>query len=120
MPTLKPPHDSANPPCNPAAAATEMMWACALATARASIASTARGLELWSHMLRMPAARPVQPALPAAATPGTPEDEMPLDAASAQQQDAAAAAQPAQGEAAGFASYRSPSGHAAAQVTVSE
>jgi hypothetical protein len=87
-----------------AAATTEIMWACAFATARVSIASTARSLELWSQLLGTPmgiadhAAMPPSPGAPAA-------ESMPFTVP--------AGAIP-------FASYRSSSGHAAAQVTLPE
>ena len=88
-----------------------MMWACALATARVTVASTARGLELWSHMLRAPAGLADQDAAPppsAAAAAAVPEPE------------ASAATAPAPADPIPFASYRSSGGHAAAQVIVSD
>lgn len=97
-------------------ATTEIMWAAAVATTRTAVASTARSLELWSQMLRTPAgsspwsffARPPAPRKPdAAAAPPL----APL-APSAP----AMAAEQALEEPAAFASYRSSSGHAAAQV----
>jgi hypothetical protein len=82
-----------------AAATSEIVWACAFATARVSIASTARGLELWSQLLGPPIALADQAAAPpssdtpaAAGLPSTAPADIP------------------------FASYRSSSGHAAAQV----
>jgi hypothetical protein len=88
-----------------AAATTDFMWACAFATARVSIASTARSLELWTQMLGPPVGLPNQAIPP------------PSSGAVASAPERAAAA-PA--GATPFASYRSSSGHAAAQVTVSE
>jgi hypothetical protein len=104
----------AMPPYNLAAATTAMMWACALATARVTVASTARGLALWSHMLRVPAdglrerAAEAEPAPQAAGTSAAPRPEEP------------AAIAPTPANATPFASYRSSGGHAAAQVTVSD
>jgi hypothetical protein len=95
-----------------AAATTQMMWSVALATTRASFASTARGLALWSQMLRAPIgpwsllAGPL--AHGATATSGTSTSET-ADAA-------APAADSPDEEAAAFASYRSAGGHASAQV----
>jgi hypothetical protein len=90
-----------------AAATTEIMWACAFATARVSIASTARSLELWSQLLGTPMGLATQ----AAAMP-------PSSGASATERTPSGATAPA--GAIPFASYRSSSGHAAAQVTPSE
>ncbi|HEY7550935.1 MAG TPA: hypothetical protein VH913_15635 [Hyphomicrobiaceae bacterium] len=98
-----------------AAAATEMTWAVALATTRAAAASTARGLALWSHLLRasvlwlLPAPWPVAHSL---FGPGSRVSADATDEAAAP--DAAPGAAPAEGPA--FASYRSSGGHAAAQV----
>jgi hypothetical protein len=95
-----------------------MMWVCALATTRAAVASTARGLALWAEMLRAPITGPplwrmlllpLLSGLRASAEAGR-HGASARDAA-----DAAAAP----GEAQAFASYRSSGGHAAAQVTVS-
>jgi hypothetical protein len=105
------PCPGANPPYNLAAATTEMMWACALATARVTVASTARGLEVWSHMLRAPAGRLAgQDAAPppAAAVAAVPEPA------------ASVASVPAPAEPIPFASYRSSGGHAATHVIVSD
>ena len=97
-----------------AVATTEMMWAVALATTRASVASTARGLALWSRMLRAPigpwslVASPSAVSAGGAAAPGASGPDT-----------AEGAAEPAGTpveEAAAFASYRSSGGHAAAQV----
>ena len=93
-----------NPPCNLAAATTGMMWACALATARVTVASTARGLDLWTHMLRGPAGLDQNAAPPASTVP---EPEAP------------AAGAPAPADPIPFASYRSSGGHASTQVIVS-
>jgi hypothetical protein len=110
MLATKPRHDGPTPRYNLAAATTEMMWACALATTRAAVASTARGLALWSHMLRAPVGPPwtflagptarAGHVSPADAAPGAPTDTC--------------ANTP--GEPSAFASYRSAGGHAAAQV----
>jgi hypothetical protein len=90
-----------------------MMWACAIATTRAAVASTARGLALWTEMLRAPIWR--IPLLPLLSGPHASTDAGQHGASA---RDAANAAT-ASGEAPAFASYRSSSGHAAAQVTVS-
>jgi len=121
-----------------AAATTEMMWAVALATTRASFASTAHGLALWSRMLHAPigpwslvtsslvtspliagpfAGNPAialaASAIAASASSGSPA------AASGPSTETTQAAAPADApaeEAAAFASYRSSGGHASAQV----
>src|SRR5688572_13207250 len=98
----------ANLPYNLAAATTGMMWTCALATARVTVASTARGLELWSHMLRGPAGLDQNAAPPpSAAAAAVPESET------------SAPGVPAPADPIPFASYRSSGGHASAQVIVS-
>jgi|SRR5262245_28448009 len=103
---------------NPAAVATAMMWVVALATARVAVASTARGLELWTHLLHAPTGSPVWPVsarLLAASTaqgPSSNADGTVSPGPSAQGTPAGAAPE----EAPAFASYRSSSGHAAAQV----
>jgi hypothetical protein len=107
-----------------AVAATEMLWAVALATTRASIASTTHGLALWSRMMRVPvgpwslmgsppACRPMPP--PAAATSSTEAAAASGASAEATASHAVTAAA-ADGDAGAFASYRSSGGHAAAQV----
>ena len=126
-----------------AAATTEMMWAVALATTRASFASTAHGLALWSRMLHAPigpwslvtsslvtspliagpfagnpaialaASAIAASAIAASAGSGSPA------AASGPSTETTQAAAPADApaeEAAAFASYRSSGGHASAQV----
>jgi hypothetical protein len=104
-----------HPSYNLAAATTDLMWACALATARVTVASTARGLELWSQMLRAPAGQlPLR--LAAASGPGRDLPPEPTSAAATPEQESAAAGA-APGEPIAFASYRSAGGHAAAQVT---
>jgi hypothetical protein len=98
-----------------ALAATEMMWAVALATARAAVASTAHSLALWSHVLQASALRLSPAPWPIAHGPF---GGGPSASAGAREealaQDAAPEAAPAEGSA--FASYRSSGGHAAAQV----
>ncbi len=93
----------------------EMMWAVALATTRASVASTARGLAFWSRMLRAP----IGPWLPIASPTVDPAGGDGNAAACAAGQettgDAARVGTPCE-EPAAFASYRSSGGHAAAQV----
>jgi hypothetical protein len=106
-----------------------MMWAVALATTRASFASTAHGLALWSRMLRAPIgpwalvtgsliagsfAGDQAIALAASAVSGNPTAASSPSAAE-MAQAAAPADAPAE-EAAAFASYRSSGGHASAQV----
>src|SRR5262249_10181363 len=54
IPKANPSRPTTRNPKGVAAATTEMMWSVALAATRASPASTARGLELWSRMLRPP------------------------------------------------------------------
>lgn len=114
----KPPHNTDQPvrdPCNFAAAATEMMWAVSLASAQTAVASTARSIELWLQMLwAVPSAWPLFASPPGhgqsnSATPGASEA-----AASANQEHPTGVTS---GEAPTFASYRSSSGHAAAQVS---
>jgi hypothetical protein len=118
----QPPRDADKPSHkldNPAAAATEIMWAVALATARAAVASTARGLEIWSQILRAPTGSPAWPIFAKPFTDAIAQGPNPgADGAvppgpSAQGTPAEAAP----GEAPAFASYRSSSGHAAAQVS---
>jgi hypothetical protein len=105
------PDGSAHPPYNLAAAATDMVWTCALATVRTAVASTARGLALWSQMLRTPVGPPPWSVLGG-----------PLPDAQRREPEAAAATPEAAGtgvappEASAFASYRSAGGHASAQV----
>jgi hypothetical protein len=107
------PHNDASAPRDLAAATREMMWACTLAAARATVASMSRGLAFWSDMLRSPLGPWMWPfaesfALAAVHT-ATARQERP--AAETGASDRAGADAPA------FASYRSASGHAAAQVT---
>src|SRR5262245_8611808 len=122
----KPACADANSPHNLAAATAEMMWACALATTRITVASTARSLELWSRMLHTPAAAPnwapaAAPAIEHSMEHAAPSE--PAAAVTAPVPDAEAATAAAPGESSSepspFASYRSAGGHAAAQVTVS-
>jgi hypothetical protein len=111
----------AKPPRNLAEAATRMVWACALATARIGVASTARGLELWSHALRAPP-EPL-PSPPSLAEAERTAPAVPDEANASDPTEAAAPAapeRPAPAEAVAFASYRSAGGHAAAQVTVAD
>lgn len=109
----------ANPPYNLAAATAKMMWACALATTHVTVASTARGLELWSQLLRAPDAAPIQaPSVPVGEQEAAPSEPAADPAVPAPEAEAAAAAGAAPGEPNAFASYRSSGGHAAAQVTV--
>ncbi len=82
------------PRATAAGAAAAMMWAWPLAAARVADAWVARGWTLWSFGPRL------SPASGACAE----QDRTPADPAGP------AAAEP------GFASYRSPGGHAAAQV----
>src|SRR5262245_27024174 len=96
-----------------AAATTQMMWTVALATTRASFASTAHGLALWSRMLRAPIHAWSLLARPLAQGAATASHASTQEAAAA---DTAAAATDSPGEAAAFASYRSSGGHAAVQV----
>ena len=114
----EPRRDDARPPYNLAAATTEMMWACALATTRAAVASTARGLALWTEVLRSPIAGPPFWSIPLVPLPSGPHAPTEAGQHGASVRDAAdAAAAPVETPA--FASYRSSGGHAAAQVTVS-
>jgi hypothetical protein len=112
-----------------AAATTQMMWAVALATTRASFASTAHGLALWSRMLHAPIGPWSLVAGPLIAGPfaGNPAIALAASAIAASASPAsgpsagetAQAAAPAEApaeEAAAFASYRSSGGHASAQV----
>jgi hypothetical protein len=96
-----------------------MMWAFALATTRAAVASTARGLALWTEMLRAPTVGPPFWCIPLVPLPSGPHDT-PAQAGQhgALARDAAEATAAPVGAPA-FATYRSSSGHAAAQVTVS-
>ena len=122
-----------------AAATTQMMWAVALATTRASFASTAHGLALWSRMLQAPIGPWSQVTSPLVTSPliagpvaGNPAIALAASAIAASAssgsataapgpsaaetaQAAASAGAPAE-EAAAFASYRSSGGHASAQV----
>jgi hypothetical protein len=81
-----------------AEATAEMMRACAFATARAAGTSMLQGMSFWSRMLNLSAASP-EPADAQVQEPSQP-----------------ASAQPPADTA--FASYRSSSGHAVAQVIV--
>jgi hypothetical protein len=117
------PHARLPRPQSVAAATTEMMWAVALATMRASILSTAHGLAVWSRMLNAPIAPwfsiasslarqsgcSLDASLISASSgaPATPAQEAPVGAASTDAH---------RDEVAAFASYRSSGGHAAAQV----
>jgi hypothetical protein len=114
----EPRRDDARTPYNLAAATTEMMWACAIATTRAAVASTARGLALWTEMLRAPIVAPPFWRIPLLPLLSGPHASTDAGQHGASARDAANAAT-ASGEAPAFASYRSSSGHAAAQVTVS-
>src|SRR5262245_16971455 len=70
-----------------AAATSDMMWACALATVRVTVASAARGLELWSHLLRAPGgdwqghAAGGEAALQSAGASAAPKREQPVGSA---------------------------------------
>jgi hypothetical protein len=93
----------------------EMMWAVALATTRASVASTARGVAFWLRMLQAPSG----PWLPIASpTVGPVGDDGNAAACAAGQETTGNAARKGTpgDEPAAFASYRSSGGHAAAQV----
>jgi hypothetical protein len=105
---------AAMPRYNVAAATTEMMWACVVATARVTVASTARGLELWSHLLRAPAGN--LPGLGAGAEAAA----QPAGTSSAAERKAPAAIASTPADPTTLASYRSAGGHAATQVTVSD
>jgi hypothetical protein len=111
------PRNDAGTPRDLAAATREMMWACTLAATRTTVASMSRGLAFWSEMLRSPAGPWTWPfvgplagpfALAAVCAARAPQDGPAAETA---------ASEPAAGEAPAFASYRSSSGHAAAQVT---
>lgn len=107
-----PQNDSESHPASITAATTQMMWSVALATTRASFASTAHGLALWSQMLRAP----VSPwsLLTGPLTHGAAAMSV---ASTSETADTAAPAADSPGEeAAAFASYRSAGGHASAQV----
>jgi hypothetical protein len=108
------PGTGANPPCNLAAATTRMMWACALVTARVTVASTTRSLELWSHMLRAPSGRDI------AAPPAPSREASPPSAIAAPAPKGEPSAPAAPAHRTPFASYRSSGGHATAQVIVSD
>jgi hypothetical protein len=97
-----------------AAATTEVVWAWAFATARLGAASTVRGLELWAHMLRARAEGLQERAAAVGAAPP------PASASDARKRHDGAAIAPRPAESAPFASYRSPGGHATAQVSVSD
>jgi hypothetical protein len=105
-----------------ASAATEMMWACAIATARATVASTARGLELWSQMMRIQAGQPPRPTVAhghdLAAAGATGAGPAPPPAPSSAPDPASVDVAAPTGELISFASYRSAGGHATAQVTI--
>jgi hypothetical protein len=121
----KPPTACQHRPNNVATATTQMMWAVALATTRASFASTAHGLALWSRMLR----GPIGPWSLTAGAPAPEASDTALDASATctraatppagSGHEAASATAPAEApgeDAASFASYRSSGGHASAQV----
>jgi hypothetical protein len=99
-----------------ATAASEMIWAVALATTRAAVASTAHSLALWSHMLRAPALY-LPPGPWSIAHRRFGADPQPTAGAppDARTQDSTREAAPV--EAPAFASYRSSGGHAVSQVT---
>ncbi|HEX6002273.1 MAG TPA: hypothetical protein VFZ16_23195 [Hyphomicrobiaceae bacterium] len=107
----KPTQHSATAPHHLAAATTEMMWSCALAVARLTAASSACGLELWSQMLRAPFTPPAE------THQGT---HAPVAADGASASATTADATTGADAAPAFASYRSASGHATAQVVVSK
>jgi hypothetical protein len=115
----EPRRGDARPAYNLAAATTDMMWACALATTRTAVASTARGLALWTEMLRAPIVGPPFWRFPLVPLLSGPHASAEAGQHGASAPDAANAAA-APGEAPAFASYRSSGGHAAAQVTVSD
>jgi hypothetical protein len=98
-----------------ATAVKDMMWAVALATTRIAVVTTAQALAFWSRMLRPPAL-PVPMSLwrPSCA-PFSTSSHQPgaCDPARAPE---TALAHPAPGGSPAFASYRTPSGHASAQV----
>jgi hypothetical protein len=102
----------ASPRFNLAAATTQLMWTCALATARVTVASAARGLELWSHVMRRSC------ELHAPAAPWHRGAAPPSSAAGAAPPESSGAAATPPAEPIPFASYRSSGGHAAAQVRV--
>jgi hypothetical protein len=126
----QPPHSADDLPCAPlhtpksvAVATTEMMWAIALATTRASIASTTRGLALWSRLMRAPIGPWSLIVSPLGCSSRHSHDPSAVSAsaaapsgASAEATARAAPADAAGEETAAFASYRSSGGHAAAQV----
>jgi hypothetical protein len=93
----------------------EMTWAVALATTRASVASTARGLALWSRMLHA-AIDPWSPIASPVVGPADGGGTADPCAAAREPAGKAALAGTAGEQSAAFASYRSPGGHAAAQV----
>jgi hypothetical protein len=99
------------PPYDLAAATTEMMWVCALATARITAASTVRGLAIWSQMLCPPAGLAGQDTAPP--SPSAAVEEVRSECETG-------ATAPAPAEPIAFASYRSSGGHASAQVIVSD
>jgi hypothetical protein len=94
-----------------------MMWACALATTRVAVASTARGIALWTEMLRAPIIGPPSWRILVVPLLSGPRASTEAGQHGASARDTADAA--ASGDAPAFASYRSSGGHAAAQVTVS-
>jgi hypothetical protein len=121
MPGIQPPKSADEHPRTPshtsksiAAATTELMWTVALAATRASVASTARGLALWSRMLRVPIGPWPLAASSSAVSPGgaAASEASGPDTAEGGAKPAGTAAE----EAAAFASYRSSGGHAAAQI----
>jgi hypothetical protein len=103
----------AEPSARLAAAAAGMMWAWPLAAARVADAWVSRSWSVWSQLLR-PAALPVRPWWPLVSAPvpalWLATVTSPQNGPAAVEPPAPAAAEP------GFASYRSPGGHAAAQV----
>jgi hypothetical protein len=113
----KPAGTGADPPYNLAAATTRMMWACAFATARVTVASTARNLELWSRMLRAPSGRAGRGTAVPSASGG---DAPPPSAVAAAVPEGQTSAATSPADRTPFASYRSSGGHAAAQVIVSD
>jgi hypothetical protein len=93
----------------------EMMWAVALATTRASVASTARGLALWSRMLHAPIGSWLPIASPIVGPSGSDGNAAGGAASQETTGNPVLGGTPSEGPAT-FASYRSSGGHAAAQV----
>jgi len=102
-------HDTKPQATAAGAAAAAMMWAWPLAAARVADAWAARGWTLWLQLLR-PAAPPVRLLWPFGPGPWPAAGAGPEGDRTAAEPAPAAAAEP------GFASYRSPGGHAAAQI----